>query len=428
MTKPPIIKPSVTADFMKMLAKFPAAQQKAFIDGLKQSAIRREKKRKQETKGQPALFWYCRTESGWRYLPAKQQTEPGVPAYPDGRFMLRQMVNGKRVYKPVVASVAAELLTIARTAHASKKMARKVTESKPTLREAIAEFLTKKAKYPVAQEVYGRHLDEFLKVCQEHGVRYVSDIKPEHLDFYRDGLKQKDITVANKTRSVRSFLKAANYDTKTLGRYDAPEPKEVDTYEPDEVAAMLAHADEYMTLCIRIGCELGLRDQELQCCEFSDFNRAKLTVSVKSKPHLLFKVKTRESKRTVPVSPSLMNLIDVWQQKRKTSPTLAGKGHTLILGLNGMKGAKCTGVCSADERNSGLNGRLQTIAAKVGITKATLHRMRRTALTAFGRDFDIKTAMAYAGHKHPETIMLYLKAFSASSPETQAKIAARYGG
>ena len=68
---------------------------------------------KQQGKGAPVLFWYCKgngqngQHSGWRYIKADRTVAPGVLEYPEGHFVLRRMIDGKRIMRRSTATVTA---------------------------------------------------------------------------------------------------------------------------------------------------------------------------------------------------------------------------------------------------------------------------------------------------------------------------------
>jgi integrase len=330
--------------------------------------------------------------------------------YPKGRLMIRERVRGKRVYTPVkdVQNLSQELHVAHTRAVFGAKASAPVDEA-GSLAAAIAEYIADRKAHNKLEAAENARvvLSEFRELLPT--VKTVRGISKEHLTQFCYRLRESglsDRTVSNKYNRLRSFLKFAEHDVK-LSKDDRPkyEKKLPTIYKKAEANALLKHADDYMRVAITMGLQLGLREQELMHAEFSDVNRDDKTFRVRSKPAYGFKVKDSEE-RDVPMSSTLFKLLDEWerQQKRKHGGLILGigKGHT--------------------RPNGHLLRWLQRVAKRAGVKDATLHKMRRTYVTALVESgkMGLRTAMAFAGHSDLESTLRYLT--PAGAKEMQSTI------
>jgi integrase len=380
-------------------------QQKAVVDRFKAEHAASLQEAREKVK----LLWYCRTDDGWRYL----HDAPDVrKQYPNGRLMIRERVHGRRIYTPVqdAQNPSAEI---------DKAMIRVMYPKRPetpvadpdSLAAAIADYIADRKAHNKLEAAENARvvLNEFRELLPT--VKTVRGIAKEHLTQFSEKLrdperipKQSPRTISNKYNRLRSFLKFAGHDVK-LSKDDRPkyDKKLPTTYTKAETQALLQHADDYMRVAITMGLHLGLREQELMHAEFSDIHRDDKTFRVCSKPAYGFKVKDSEE-RDVPISSALFALLDEWQHKRKHDG--------LILGIG----------TEHDRPNGHLLRWLQRVAKKAHVQDASLHKMRRSWLTALVRSkaVDLRTAQDFAGHSDLASTMRYLK--PASAAEMQHKI------
>jgi integrase len=350
----------------------------------------------------PKLFWYCRTPEGWRYYPADR---PGVREFP-GRLVVRENVNGKRVYTPVNGDDATSAQTAVSAAE-TRGIKAATSDTVSTLAKAIDEYIENRKQHRKLEAAENARvvLNEFMATLPT--VKTVRGISKEHLSQFVTALHergQSDRTVSNKYNRVRSFLKFAEHDIK-LSKDDRPkyEKKLPTVYTKAEVTALMTHADQYMKIALTMGMQLGLREQELMHAEFSDIDHDHKTFRVRSKPQYEFKVKDSEE-RDVPIPSALLALLDKWQTKRKRT--------NLILGIG--KEYKVP--------NGHLLRWLQRVAKNARVEDATLHKMRRYYVTTLLRSgaVDLRTVQAFAGHSDLASTMRYLK--PASAQELQSKL------
>jgi integrase len=367
----------------------------------------------QAGKGSPVLFWYCKTENGWRYLKAESTAAPGVEAYPEGHFVIRRMIDGKRVYDKAAANVPLK--------DALKQAAAETRETSPlkmTLRDAKRYYvnLLNSRGTMAAEHDADYVLDEFLQLPDLP--RTVEGIREQHLNAFCRMLAAKNSprTIENKNFRVRFWLKACGVDLKTVpNKLPQAERPEVTVYDPSELRLLLAHADDpYTRIVIEMGIRLGLRDAELRHAEFTDFDRNRLVYTVRSKP--LFKFATKKNKsRSIPFTEDLLSMVDAWQRIRPA-------GTTLIL-------ARGTGRDNLPVSSGALYNRIGRVAKRAKLTvndprPTWTHKLRRTAITTWLRSgVDIATVKKWAGHDNVGTTMRYSAAMEADAPETQNKIA-----
>ncbi len=195
---------------------------KVVHDWLKVSpTLRRELAKLQEPVAAD-LFWYCRTDAGWRYFPAKDGIEQ---THPTGRYMIRTKAedSGKRVYLPVkgdpaiaiqqhIAQVRAERRRPAARPHkpAVGTTHAPIVKAAPlTLEQEGDRYIDtldrNKAK---AAARYARTvLDDFTTICPD--VKRASDVRVEHLEKFCNTLHergQSKRTIFNKYKRLTFFL------------------------------------------------------------------------------------------------------------------------------------------------------------------------------------------------------------------------------
>jgi integrase len=394
---PPTIDPFDPDIDLETVVKTAAALTNATLHGVKKASA--------ETDKAVRLFWYCLTNDGWRYLHDSPETRS---AHPNGRLMIRERLQGKRVCTPVKDTQhATQELQKARTRAVLKRYSTRSTDEAGSLTAAIAAYIADRKAHNKLEAAENARvvLDEFRELLPT--VKTVRGIAKEHLTQFCFKLRDSglsDRTVSNKYNRLRSFLKFAEHDVK-LSKDDRPkyDLKLPEAYEKAETEALLKHADDYMRVAISMGLQLGLREQELMHAEWSDVHKEDKTFRVRSKSAYNFKVKDSEE-RDVPIPSALLKLLDAWQHGRK--------GSTLILGIGR----------DHQRPNGHLLRWLQRVAKKAGVMGATLHDMRRTYMTTLLRSgaVDIRTAQAFAGHSDLASTMRYLK--PASAAEMQSKI------
>ena len=297
-----------------------------------------------------------------------------------------------------------------------------VTEDRKTLKATAAAYIADaEGRGAMAAARMARSATkEFLALTKK---TFVDEVRKE--DFYRfhAALRKRgcvDRTLANKHSRVTSWLRFGGIDKANI----PPKPKYEEAlptiYEPEQYQALLAAADPYMRICILLALKCGLRDQELRHLEFRDLNLVKNTLLVRGKLKWGFRVKDSEQ-RELPLPDDLVVELRAWQEGHA--------GKTLVLGtendrpnsvlLESLKQLADDAKLSCG-RCKGC-ARLKEAGYRGGCMEFTLHRFRRTYLTALLRSgVDVRTVQRLAGHSDLESTLRYLR--PASGPELQAKI------
>jgi len=261
---------------------------------------------------------------------------------------------------------------------------------------------------------------EFLGLTKK---TYVDEIKKEDFYKFHAALRKRGCvprTLSNKHARIASWLRFAGIDKANI----PPKPKYEEAlptiYEPEQYRALLEVADPHTKMCILLALKAGLRDKELRHLEFRDINFTNNTLLVRGKPEWGFKVKDSEQ-RELPLPDDLVADLTAW---RESQP-----GTKLVLGTR--RDTPCTVLLEDVKRlaeKAGLScgccdgcARLKEPGYRGGCMEFTLHRFRRTYLTALLRSgVDVRTVQRLAGHSDLESTLRYLR--PAAGPKLQAKI------
>jgi len=256
---------------------------------------------------------------------------------------------------------------------------------------------------------------EFMRVIHK---AYLDEVTRDDVFRFHESLRKRgcgERTVANKHQRLISWLRFSGFDTSILPPKPRYEEELPTIYTLDEISTLLANAGQKMTIVIRMGYLLGLRDQELQHAEFRDINWAENTHRVRGKPKWGFKPKTWEQ-RDIPLFEGLGPELKAWQEQHP--------GQSLILGTaGGMPDSKMLRALKRLAKRSKLNcGRCDGCKGRNRECKEfTLHKLRRTFITAMLRNgFDLRTVQSWAGHRDIKSTMRYLR--PASAREIQDKL------
>ncbi|HEV2133398.1 MAG TPA: tyrosine-type recombinase/integrase [Terracidiphilus sp.] len=421
------------------------------------------------------LMWRCKTPKGWRRFPAiiykehkRDVAQIGVVMdggkrrkYPNGYFQLRKWENGRQVYLTLPdheqkhgrdAVLAWERETRkAQLAAGQRKKAK-------TIKAAIADYISdleRKSNHEAAENAR-LVLPDFEEQCAS---MFVNMISRECVSRYVAALKKRKIgrngnrhlslrTIENRFNRVKSFLKFCALDTDKIMPTDEvakPEKKADPTiYNPAQIDAIRAAADDYLRLVIDMALMLGLREQELMYATWADVDFYHATYTVRGKPEYEFRVKDN-AERVVPIPAELLSRLQEQRNQEPESKLILGtrndapNGHMLrsLKRLAQKAGLNC-GQCRAclefaesnasddagterPKRNGKSRGRQTNPTTGQECQDWTLHKFRRTYLTTLLRQgIDAKTVQDFAGHSDLETTLKYLRA--ASAPEMRAKI------
>jgi integrase len=381
-----------------------------------------------------ALWWYARTQQGWRHFPCVWEKEHGViqpkhgwvrykgeqVEYPEGRYELRTWEGGRRVYKALSTTHPLEAV---QALNRAKREATGTVRSNlhlvgPSI-DGYVRDLEKQRKAEMAEKA--RHvLGEFKTFSSAVAIRGIGRETMLRFHAHLRARGNSERTVADKHQRVKAWLRWCAVDTAFM----PPAPKYEETlpniYEPEEIGAIRRAAsdagDVHMLLCIDLCLKLGLREQEAMHAEWADLRvtSREFRVQGKVRKEWRFAVKDKEQ-RDVPVPVDLLQSLLAWQGLHPDSVLILGSKRGLPEGhlLRKLK---------ALARNAGLNcGRCEGCQREGHLAECeewTLHRFRRTYVTGLLRNgMDARTVQQFAGHSDLETTLRYLR--PASTTQSQ---------
>jgi integrase len=385
------------------------------------------------------LLRYCRTDQGWKRLPAAIGKNGRVrPEFalidgqqvhcPNGHYELRFYEGRKLRYENVgdnaadalTAKLVKEKLLAAKTAAQDAGIVLPEVPGRKYLRREANAYVQdrKNAGAMEAARKSENVLDEFVATS---GRTFVDEVTRQDIFNYHAFLRKQgreDRTIAEKHTRLRSFLRFAGVDVNAIMPEKPKYEKALPTvYSPDEITALLAAADDYMRLVVELGYKCGLREQEMQFLEWPDVHWHDRVLRVQGKSHWGFKVKDSEQ-RDVPVANDLLAHLKAWHEKRPKTRLVLGtgakhdkpNGHLLrnLKALVKRAGMTC-GVCEGCRSKAG------------ECSVFTLHKLRRTYATTLLRNgVDVRTVQMLLGHADLESTLRYVR--PAGSKETQAVI------
>jgi integrase len=355
-----------------------------------------------------------------------------VPAQ-GGNFILDWYEDGKRMRKSVGKDAADAIIQRDRKAAeltaASNGLT--VTNGDPTKRlvsDAAEEYLAdiKAHKSSKTLAAYTTALRYFSESCKK---TYVEDIDRRDLLAFKTYLahekEQSDRSVWNKFSATMGFLKSVGHTGKIIGvvKHDWPEYDEEtpEVYEDDELVKFYAACDEEEKRWFRFFELTGMREGEVQHCQWSWIDMNKRVITVQPNKRLGWRPKKNKT-RSIPMSAPLVELLKDWRKKTADStcdlvfPT-AGCNVKLdfldclkrIVEDAGLFCKKCNG-CAQETPNC---------------ERWYLHKWRSTFATKVLRATDLRTAMEWLGHTDTASTLRYLR--PAEGQEAQQKMAAVFG-
>jgi integrase len=341
------------------------------------------------------------------------------------QYQVRYYENRKLHYRPAgkKAAAADAMRDRIEKQHSVKSAAEavgvkvEVEGDRRTLSGSAAAYIRDAQKRGAAEAAEQARLvtAEFTRVVRK---TYLDEITREDVFRFHEALRKRGCearTVANKHQRLISWLRFSGFDTSKLPPKPRYEEQLPTIYTRDEVSTLLANADGRMSLLIRMGYLLGLRDQELQHAEFRDINWSENTYRVRSKPKWEFMPKTWEQ-RDIPLFEDLSAEL---KERQEQQP-----GQSLILGTkSGTPDRKMLRSLKLLAKRAKLNcGRCDGCKGKnKECQEFTLHKLRRTFITAMLRNgFDLRTVQSWAGHRDIQSTMRYLR--PAGAKEIQDKL------
>jgi integrase len=385
-----------------------------------------------------SLYWYCKTDAGWKRLPAAMgrnrrvrprfaQVGKAQKFFESGHYELRYRLDGKMVWENV-GEDAAEAFAKMKTKAEKLDVGKRATDAgleiveegtgHVRLADKAREYLERQEARgkAIAANKFGSAIEEFRQVAR---VTYLDELTEQIVLRWYAALRKNGNaprTIYNKHRTVFGFLKWAKVDTKKLAE-KAPSytKREVEIYGPDELKTFFASiSDNYYRVVFETLLKTGLRMQEGMFLEWADIDFARSVILVREKDDLGFTIKDRAG-RTVPIPVDLVKRLKTWKESH---------GGRLVLGTsNDTPNWKWLTLLKRLARNAGLNcGHCVGCRSKNNeCERWFLHKFRATYTTNLLRaGIDARTVMLYTGHSDLETVMRYLS--PAEGKDTQSKV------
>ncbi len=181
-------------------------------------------------------------------------------------------------------------------------------------------------------------------------------------------------------------------------------------YEPEEIAAMIEHADSDEAILIKFCLATGFRDREIRFVTWRDIDFRNCVVRVTAKPIWRFKPKNYEE-RAVPVPAAMIEQLRQLKERRNAAlsdlvfPNTKGKPNSLhieVIKAVAHRAKLNCGQCVTKHGNRCDTGPY--------CQRFFLHKFRHTFATEHLRDgVDIRTLQQWMGHRDIQSTMVYLK-------------------
>jgi integrase len=366
-----------------------------------------------------------RTADGWRYcrvaLAANGRVKPDLvivngkqEVHSEGAYYLEWREGSKRVRLSVGKNAQdAAARRLAKEAelnainHGVAIAPAPSTNGRRLLSAAIAEWLAeiKLAKKPKTLAAYSNGLGYFAESCHK---QYVEDVERRDLlafsAYLRDKKELAPQTCHNRFRYVVCFLKWCNIRG-LAQKNDWPQfvEEEPEVYEREELDKLFKVCNTEERLLYEFFLMIGMRDQEVMYCYWSDVNIAAATVRVSYKSDLGWTPKAYKE-REIPIPAKLVSRLKAWKAK-------SGKTCNLVFPTSG---------CKPDTH---FLERLKAIAERAELNSDDfwLHKFRATFATwSLWAGVDLRTVQLWLGHKDIESTMRYLK--PSRSQKTREKV------
>ncbi len=343
--------------------------------------------------------------------------------HPEGRYYLEWYEGGKRRRKPVPKYE--DLLPSAR--------------SKSIELNALRVGLLRPSVAPAADEparlTMSAAIDDYLEYIRRHrSLRTYRTYRPvlnvlfrnSYTKTYVDEVTREDIlkfasdcfdlgllprTVYDRMVTVLQLFKRHGYKN-LVERSDWPNYVETirPIYEPEEIAALLKHADPDEAILVKFCLASGFRDREIRHVTWRDIDFRNCVVRVTAKPIWKFKPKNYEE-RAVPVPGALIEQLQDLKERRNALfsepvfPNTKGKPNSLhieIIKDIAYRARLNCGQCVTKHGNCCADG--------PHCQRFFLHKFRHTFATEHLRDgVDIRTLQGWMGHRDIQSTMVYLK-------------------
>jgi integrase len=343
--------------------------------------------------------------------------------HPEGRYYLEWYEAGKRRRKPVpkfenlVPAARAKSIEL----NALKAGLLTPTEApvidqpvRLTMNAAIDDYLEyiRKHRSLRTYRTYRPTLNVLFR--NSYTKTYVDEVTREDIlkftsDCFDQGLVPR--TVYDRLVTVLQLFKRHGFKA-LVERSDWPSFVETirPIYEPEEIAAMLEHADPNEAMLIKFCLATGFREREIRYATWRDVDFRNSLVRVTAKPIWNFKPKNYEE-RAVPVPAALIEHLRQLKESRNAAlsdlvfPNTKGKPDSLhieVVKEVAYRARLNCGQCVTKHGNRCADG--------PHCQRFFLHKFRHTFATEHLRDgVDVRTLQGWLGHRDLQSTMVYLK-------------------
>jgi len=354
--------------------------------------------------------------------------------HPEGRYYLEWYEDGRRRRKPVenydLVLPSARAKSIERNAVRAGILALPEAQvasapARLTMDAAIDQYLEyiRKHRSLRTYRTYRPTLNVLFR--NSYTKTYVDEVTREDIlkftsDCFDQGLVPR--TVYDRLVTVLQLFKRHGYK----GLVESNDwPSYVETirpiYEPEEIAAMLRHADSAEAMLIKFCLATGFREREIRYATWRDVDFRNSVVRVTAKFIWNFKPKNYEE-RAVPVPAALIDQLRHLKESRNATPAqlvfpnTKGKPDSLHIEVvkRVARRAKLNcGQCVTKHGNRCAEGPY--------CQRFYLHKFRHTFATEHLRHgIDIRTLQGWMGHRDIQSTMVYLKGIQ--SKDALAKV------
>ena len=384
---------------------------------------------------------YIAIEGKWRFVPVlwvNGQPRPdtvvigGKPVKHklSGTFYLDWREDGKRVQKPC-GTGGREALDAWRTKVAAQLDPEAVADEgaepdgRATIDDAIAFFLrgVRASKAVATYQAYERDLRWFRRHCSKSFVAQVG--RQEILALFAAGREEERHQKTINKKVIVSLMALRNAgSTVQLKKGDWPRTinPEVETYEPEELAAFFASCDHKERVLFATFLSTGFRSREMATLTWPDISYRAGTLSVREKPEINFAPKNYEQ-RTVSVPMTLIQDLRDLSKESTSILVFPSPAHPTRRNYGGSSpDAHHLELCKKIAFRGGLNcGRCRNSKGERCAEGPTcnrwwLHKFRATCATELLQSgIDIRSVMSFLGHKNLKTTERYLAKLRQSS-------------